>query len=44
MQLPSQTVDYKDLKGRVVIVTGAGQGIGRFYCDYIAAQIGRAHV
>ena len=38
MQLPSQTVDYKDLKGRVVIVTGAGQGIGRFYCDYIAAQ------
>lgn len=38
MSLPSQTVDYKDLAGRVVIVTGGGQGIGKSYCDYIAAQ------
>ena len=38
MSLPSQTVAYKDLVGRVVIVTGGGQGIGKSYCDYIAAQ------
>ena len=38
MSLPQQTVEYKDLKDRVVIVTGSGQGIGRTYVQYIAAQ------
>jgi len=38
MALPAQTVDYKDLKGRVVVVTGSGQGIGATYVRYLAAQ------
>jgi len=38
MPLPQQTVDYKSLKDRVVIVTGSGQGIGVAYVQYLAAQ------
>jgi 3-oxoacyl-[acyl-carrier protein] reductase len=33
-----KTADYHSLKDRVVIITGGGQGIGRGYAHYFAAQ------
>ena len=33
-----KTASYDSLKDRVVIITGGGQGIGRGYAHYFAAQ------
>ncbi len=37
MDIPNN-VDYHSLAGRVVIITGGGQGIGRTYAHHFAAQ------
>lgn len=38
MNLSPIAPQYKDLEGRIALITGGGSGIGRATCDYLAEQ------